>query len=72
MASPSSLNPLNKAQYVAYTLPIADARENDFLVTTDALELNPLNELVMLFAAVPAAPPVLANFAIAFVMGIRF
>ena len=72
MASPSSLNPRNKAQYVAYTFPIADARENDFFVTADALELNPLNELVMLFAAVPAAPPVRDNFANAFVMSIIF
>ena len=38
----------------------------------DALELNPLNELVILFAAVPAAPPVLANLASAFVMSIIF
>ena len=72
IASPSSLNPRNKAQYVAYTFPIADARENDFLVTAEAPELNPLNELVMLFAAVPAAPPVRDNFANAFVMSIIF
>ena len=65
-------NPRNNRKYDAYSFPIADARENDFLVAVEALELNQLNDPVMLFAAVPAAPPVLANFASAFVMLIRF
>ena len=65
-------NPLNNRKYDAYNFPIADARENDFLVALEAPEVNPLNELVMLLDAVPAAPPVLANFASAFVMLIRF
>ena len=72
MASLSSLNTRNKDQYVAYTFPIADARENaDFLVKF-TLFPNKLKLFAKLVAAVPDDLPVLANLDKASVILTRF
>ena len=50
-------NPRNNRKYDAYNFPIADARENDFLVAVEAPEEYPLSILAKLLDAVPAFLP---------------
>ena len=72
IASPSLWNALNNSQYDAYNFPNAEAREKLFIFALLADLLKTFRLLARELAARPLEAPVLANFANALVMSIRF
>ena len=72
IASLSSLNARNKVQYVAYTLPIADARENDLIRTLSTFLPNKFIPLDALLVAPRVRPNPVERFAKASVIRMMF